>query len=113
MKLLPIGTVIRLNNHKVCIIGYGSANKKEKSVCGYFVVLYPVGFTNIEKVLFVPHYAKFEIIAAGYNTAPSEKILDTLANSLKILEKVPNQEILKIHTAFEKISVRKKETDEV
>lgn len=112
MKLLPLGSIIKVNNRKLCIIGYGSADKEEQSVCGYFVVMYPVGFTNIEKVLFVPHYTEFEVAAEGYKTVPSEKILDTLAKSFEMVEKVPDEELLKIDAALKKIASKKKEANE-
>ncbi|WP_195451404.1 DUF4176 domain-containing protein [Anaeromassilibacillus sp. 1001302B_160321_C8] len=112
MKLLPLGSIIKVNNHKVCVIGYGSADKEEKSVCGYFVAVYPVGFTSIDKVLFLPHYADFEVVAEGYKTVPSEKILDTLAKSFEMVEKVPDEELLKIDAALKKIAAKKKEANE-
>ena len=108
MKLLPLGSVIKVNNHKVCIIGYGSTDKEAKSVCGYFVALYPVGFTSIDKVLFVPHYTEFEVVAEGYKTTPSEKILDTLAKSFEMVEKVPDEQLLKIDAALKKMASKKK-----
>ena len=91
MKLLPIGTVIKVNNHKVCIIGYGSVDTEERSICGYFVVLYPVGFTGIEKVLFVPHYKDFEVVAEGYKTGISAKVLDTFGKGFEMIEKFPKR----------------------
>lgn len=112
MNLLPLGSVIKVNNHKVCIIGYGSADKEGKSVCGYFVALYPLGFTGIDKVLFVPHDTNFEVIAEGYKTVLSEKILDTLAKGFEIVEKVPDEELLKMDATLKKMSARKKEADE-
>lgn len=112
MKLLPLGSVIRVNNHKVCIIGYGSADKEERSVCGYFVTLYPLGFTGIDKVFFVPWDTAFEVIAEGYKTVPSEKILDTLAKSFEIVAKVPDEKLLEMGTALRKMSAGKKEADE-
>lgn len=69
MKLLPLGTIIKVNEIKVCIIGYTSVQKEEASVVGYFVVPYPLGFVNIDKVLFIPAGMDFEIIAEGYDGA--------------------------------------------
>jgi len=112
MKLLPLGTIIKVNNHKVCIIGYGSVDKETSSTGGYFVVLYPIGFTSIEKTFFVPHNEKLEVIAEGYKTASLEKVLDTLAKSFEMVEKVPNEELLKINEALKKVAQQKKEANE-
>lgn len=109
MKLLPIGSIIKVNGHKVCIIGYGSENKEENSVCGYFVTLYPIGFTSIDKVLFVPHYEKFEVVTEGYKTTSLEKILATLAKSFEMVEKVPDEELLKISLALKRMASKKEE----
>lgn len=112
MKLLPLGSVIKVNNHKVCIIGYGSDDKEEKSVCGYLVTVYPIGFTDIDKVLFVPHYTEFEIVAEGYKTELSEKVLDTFAKGFEMLEKVSDVELSKLDVAVKKIMANE-EADKV
>lgn len=111
MKLLPLGSVIKVNSHKVCIIGYGSIDKETASTSGYFVVTYPIGFTNIDKVFFIPHNANMEVVAEGYKTAPSEQVLDTLAKSFEMVEKVPYDELLKINEAFKKAAQKKKEAN--
>lgn len=111
MKLLPLGTIIKVNNHKVCIIGYGSDDTEEKSLCGYLVVLYPVGFTSIEKVFFVPHYTDFEVVVEGYKTGISAKVLDTFAKSFDMIEKIPDEELLKISVALKKIAAKREENE--
>ena len=107
MKLLPIGTVIKVNNHKVCIIGYGSVDTEERSICGYFVVLYPVGFTSIEKVLFVPYYTDFEVVVEGYKTDISARALDAFAKGFEMIEKIPEEELLKIGVALKKVATKR------
>ena len=72
MKLLPLGTVIRVNEHNVCIIGYGSGKNEKITASGYLVVSYPLGFTNAEKIFFIPHDYDFTIISEGYKTELSK-----------------------------------------
>ena len=112
MKLLPLGSIIKVNNHNVCIIGYGSVDKDSVSTSGHFVVLYPIGFTSIDKTFFVPHNEEFELISEGYKTAPSEKVLETLSKSLEMVENVSYEELLKINKAFKKAVQKKKEANE-
>ena len=109
MKLLPLGTIINVNDNKLCIIGYGSVEKEATSISGYLCVMYPLGFTNIDKVLFIPYNLDFEIIVEGYKTIPSEQVLDTLAKSLEMVEKVSYDELLKFNAAYKKVASRKKE----
>ena len=66
MKLLSLGTIIKVNEIKVCIIGYTSVEKEGTSVMGYLVVPYPLGFVNIDNVFFIPIHMDFEIVAEGY-----------------------------------------------
>ncbi len=112
MRLLPLGSVVKLNQHKVCIIGYGSVDKEAGSVSGYFTVLYPLGFTSSDKVFFVPTDADMEVVAEGYQTAPSAKVLDLLAKAFEAVEKVPYEELLKVNEAFKKVASKKEANEE-
>ena len=112
MKLLPLGTIIKVNNHKTCIIGYASVEKELASIGGYFVVSYPLGFTNIDKVFFVPHNLEFDVLAEGYKTRPSEQVLDTLSKGLEMVEEVPVEDLLKFNQAYREIAMSQKEADE-
>lgn len=112
MRLLPLGTIIKVNEIKVCIIGYTSAEKDAAAVCGYFVVPYPLGFININKVFFIPQNMNFEIIAEGYKTKASEQILDTISKSFEMVEKLPYEELMKFQEAYKKIVSSQKEVED-
>lgn len=86
MDLLPLGTVIQIENNKVFIIGYSSAVRGGTESIGYFVVSYPLGFTSIEKVTFIPHNYKYCVVAEGYKTKSSEKLFDVLSKSFDLLQ---------------------------
>ena len=111
MKFYPLGSIIRMNGHKVCIIGFGCADREGKSVYGYYAAPYPVGFTEAGSILFVPHYADFEVVAAGYRTAASEAALDAFARGAERLAEVPDEELEKLNAAFERLASEKKEAD--
>lgn len=112
MKLLPLGSVITVKSRKISIIGYGSVDKDETSTSGYFVVPYPIGFTNIDKVFFIPHDTKFEVVSEGYKTEPSEQVLDMLAKGFEMAEKIPYYDLLKINEVFRKVSKQRGANDE-
>lgn len=86
MDLLPLGTVIQIDNNKAFIIGYSSVARGETESIGYFVASYPLGFTSIEKVAFIPHNYKYSVVAEGYKTESSEKLLQVLSKSFDLLQ---------------------------
>ena len=85
MKLLPLGSVLRIKDKKVCIIGYTSVEEEATSIMGYVVVSYPLGFINIDKTFFIPLNLEYEILAEGYITKPYEKLLDTIGKGFEML----------------------------
>ena len=112
MNLLPLGTIIEINNHKVCIIGYSSAEKENGSEYGYFVVSYPLGFTNVDKMFFIPHSKDFKVIAEGYKTVKYEKFLKALSKSYEILRDVPEENLRNIYLSYKQNTMVGKEMEE-
>ena len=107
MELLPLGSIIKVNNYKLCIIGYASSDNESSSEYGYFVVSYPFGFTNIEKTIFIPHSMEFELIAEGYKTDESETVLKMLYNGLEALRDIPQEKTAVFNDAYKKINASK------
>lgn len=112
MQLLPLGTVIQINNKKAFIIGYSSVEKDQVKLTGYFVVSYPLGFTNIDKVMFIPHDLNFSILAEGYKTKASEILLNTVSKSIEMAEKVSYDDLTKFNQFFKENTSIKEETIE-
>ena len=112
MRLLPLGTIMKVNEIKVCIIGYSSVETDETSVLGYFVVPYPLGFININKVFFIPQNKKCEILAEGYKMKSSEQILDMISKSFEIVEKLPYEELVKFNDTYKKMVLSQKEVED-
>ena len=54
MSLLPLGSVIKIKNYKFCVIGYSSVDREQLVETGYLAVSYPLGFTSINKTVFIP-----------------------------------------------------------
>lgn len=111
MKLWSLGTVLKVNRHKVCIIGYTSTGSELASVAGYLVVSYPLGFINIDKVFFVPAHAEYEILAEGYKTNVSERILETLQKGFEIIKSTPDEKLVKFNEEYKKIISQSKEAE--
>ena len=112
MKLLPLGTVIRVNEHNVCIIGYGSGKNEKITASGYLVVSYPLGFTNAEKIFFIPHDYDFTIISEGYKTEASGIAVDIFGIGLEKLQNASEEDLEKLNDAFTKMRAAKKEAAE-
>ena len=90
MNPLPIGTVLELNQHRLLTIGYTSVPGKNKSVPGYWAVPYPIGFLQMEKLLFVPADAALTVIAPGYSNEVSLILRNTFMNQLDLYQNSPD-----------------------
>lgn len=94
--MLPIGSVITVNDINVLIVGYTSAKKQGKAVYGYYVVPYPLGYIDVGKLLFVPRETKFALISNGYRTEDSDKLVHFLEQHFELAKRVPEQEYLAV-----------------
>lgn len=111
MELLPLGSIIVVNYHKLCIIGYATV-ENESSHIGYVVVSYPLGFTNIKKAFFVPRDHKYEVLAEGYKTKASEAALNTIGKSLEWAKQVPIESLFEVSKMYQQHLASKKEAAE-
>ncbi len=111
MNLLPLGTVIKIEKFKALIIGYSSVEKENESISGYLVASYPLGFTNINKVVFLPYDFEFEVLAEGYKTKTSDKVLNMLSKCLDITKDVSYEDLDKFNNEYKKILARIKEAE--
>ena len=93
MEMLPLGSIINANGHDVCVIGYGSDEKDSVSVLGYLVVPYPLGFIEMDKVFFIPLNGKFELVAEGYHTEATTKLLETVSKSFEAIKGASDEEL--------------------
>lgn len=109
MDLLPLGTVIQVDEYMAFIIGYSSVEKNHATSTGYFIVSYPLGFTSIDKVVFMPHDYKFSIVAEGYKTVASAKLLKVLSTSLDSAKHISIEDIVKLNHFLSKSVHSKKE----
>ena len=112
VKLLPLGTVIKIKNCKACIIGYSTTMRESKTICGYFLVSYPIGFTNIDKAVFVPADEQFEVLAEGYSTMISSKVLDMIADGIESLKDVSREDLIRFNQRYKEIMLSKREDSE-
>ena len=111
MKLLPIGSIIRIKEQKLCIIGYTSISKEDKTHCGYYAVPYPIGYINVEKTLFVPLAVNVEVLAYGYQTEASEKSIGLLGTYFSAADTIGPDKIPLVIDVYKKAvdKVRKEE----
>lgn len=102
MKLLPIGSIIELKGHKMCIVGYTSVTKDGQTQCGYYAVPYPVGFVNARATLFVPTDAVTRVLQEGYQTQGSQKLLGLLGTYFQASDVLGPEQILAVAQAYKK-----------
>ena len=109
MKLLPLGSVIKVHDQKAFIIGYNSAEKEGATALGYFIAVYPIGFTSLEKTWFIPHDYEFEVISEGYTNEAFEKVVTNMTKTFETLMNVPTEDLLKVRDALKQAAEKKKE----
>lgn len=100
MIYFPVGTILRVNDHKVCVIGYASDKKDETETAGYLTVLYPLGFTGVDKVFFLPADRQYTVVACGYETKASEQILETVRKGFETVKHIPRKDLVRLTEAL-------------
>lgn len=102
MKLLPIGSIIKMKEQKLCILGYTSISKEDKTHCGYYAVPYPAGFINVKKTVFIPTSANVDVLAYGYQTEVSEKTVELLGIFFDAADTIGEDKIPLVIDAYKK-----------
>lgn len=102
MKLLPIGSIVKIKEYKLCVIGYTSMTKEDKTQCGYYAVPYPIGYINVEKTLFIPLSVDAEVLAYGYQTEASEKAVGLLGIYFDAADTIGPNKISLVIDAYKK-----------
>lgn len=105
MTLLPLGTILKINKSKMFIIGYTSVEKNDSSVLGYFVVSYPLGFTNIDKTFFVPYDLDFEILSKGYSTKASDNLLKVMMTTFENVKTIDYEKFSKLSDFYKEKAI--------
>ena len=78
MKVLPIGSVIRIKTNKAMIIGYRQVVKDGYYEYQYLLTAYPYGCSKKDSIRTYPMYAEKEVLFEGYVNERGKKYIDTL-----------------------------------
>lgn len=97
MELLSIGTILEVNNRKLCIMGYTGSDEGQ---FGYCTVPYPIGYLNLEKTFFIPLDLPVSVLASGYETEDSRKLLTVLSNFIQLSQKVPAEQLPQVMAKY-------------
>lgn len=97
MELLSIGTILEVNNRKLCIVGYTGSDEGH---FGYCTVPYPLGYLNLEKTFFIPLNLPVNVLAAGYETEDSRKMLTVMSNFMQLAQKVPAEQMPQVMARY-------------
>lgn len=82
---LPVGTLIDIHGIKSMIIGYDNHELNNKIQDGYLIVKFPIGFTGIDSIAFIPADEKFDIINIGFNTKKFDEYLSAQKELMDVL----------------------------
>lgn len=105
--MLSIGSIIKLNDYKLCVVGYTIADNDVTETSGYFVVPYPTGFTSLDKVFFIPFDIECEVVAEGYKHDASNQFMSVLAENMKLAETLSYSDLEEILKEYKKILPQK------
>lgn len=112
MNLFPIGTVVEVNDKKLCIVGYTSMQKEDEVQCGYYAVSYPIGYINVERMFFIPASLSMRVIKLGFQTEASEKVLELLGIYFDSAKMIAPEKISLVIDAYKKALNKLKKEEE-
>ncbi len=110
-NILPIGSTISMSNTLFCIVGYADKEKNGKTVCGYTVVPYPLGYLNAEKVFFVPVDKVEKIISKGYENPSFEIYFQLVAKTFEYAEKISTSDLNNLIKKYQGILEKEKNNE--
>ena len=87
MRILPIGSVIKVKDVKLMIVGHFSKDKETKVQYYYVTVPYPMGFVDKDKIIAVAINEDFEVVHQGYQTQRCEKYTEQMDKVSKLSKK--------------------------
>lgn len=99
-NIVPVGSIIEVNTTKYIVIGYGDINKNGEALFGYYGAVAPVGFTNLEKLAFIPYANVTGIIFEGYTTEQSEAAAKFIKKKDELLGKYTPEQIRDANARF-------------
>lgn len=93
MQLLPIGSIIKIDDIDLMIVGYRYYQSSE-FVFFYLVSVYPIGFNGDEKSLsLIPLNKHYEVISKGYTDSSVERYLEAKKDLYETLRNTKPNEI--------------------
>lgn len=108
-SIVPIGSIVEIKESKYCVMGYGSINKDGKEIYGYYGVIPPVGFMNLENVAFIPYANVTNVLFTGYSTEASDMGVKFIEKSNELSEKYTTEQLLEFRARVSEIIRENKE----
>ncbi len=99
-KILPLGSVVRLNDMSFLIAGYRPMERKESVVMGYILIPWPWGFLNRKKIWICPVSEIEEIVAEGYQNKAGDIFLEKIDRIERKGKDTNYREFVKLINAF-------------
>lgn len=97
-EILPIGTVIKIKEYLLMIVGYKSI-KGENAILHYYgVVPYPLGFLDDDSFNFILMDSSFDIVYRGYSSNESDKYIQNKSH----LKETTNEVSLEMWNSIER-----------
>lgn len=91
-EIYPIGSVIKVENTKVMIIGIHLYAREDKMVLDYSVVPYPLGCMSENSVGLLSTRTKLELVSKGYENEITKRILQRYQNIDDMIDEISLEE---------------------
>ena len=78
MKIVPIGSVVRIAGRQFIVTGYQPIEDHSAVALAYVLLPYPMGFIRRDNFLLCPARSVEEVVSAGYMDERGERYLKNL-----------------------------------
>ena len=98
LQILPIGSVVKVQNYKLCLLGARMVEWEGKYVLAYSAVKHPRGFAGKESMGLIPASAIEEVLYHGYEEQNGKKYREDLERLFSSMKDQSKEEILKMYS---------------
>ena len=98
LQILPIGSVVKVRNYKLCLTGACMIEQEGKYVLAYNAVKHPRGFAGPKSMGTILSSAIEEVLFYGYEEQNGKKYREALERLYSSMEERSKEEILEIYS---------------
>ena len=98
LQILPIGSVVKVQNYKLCLLGARMVEWEGKYVLAYSAVKHPRGFAGEDSMGLIPASAVEDVLFRGYEEQNGKKYREGLERLFSSMNERSKEEILEMYS---------------